>query len=420
MTDTNLKKLEKLQEVLRLVNQIDFNTLCPSDLGGEGDICIQGPRGSKGPKGEQGVKGDTGSRGDRGYIGSKGESGPRGVDGPPGPPGPECQKGQQFCSVTSDECSIVKAGMCQDTTNNLIKNIKSKTICLETEGNTWTPQVNTCPTLCGQSLKKCDDDNDCSRRVYMGDGEWINKTSATNKCITHPKQTCSTRGPPGYPGITGKRGLPGVKGDAGARGVNGRDGKDGPDCKCDYEKYWKEGKAKVVETLACGRNKWADFGTPMCKPYTETCEEGFYLDTGTMSDETDATCVQKKGYGEACGASAQCIDHPGTSESNCHAGTCCSIHMTDANCGKCNSGGWCAECKDGYFWNGSACSKNTKNGYGEACSANADCQDSNCIEGKCCLPSVTANCAECNSNGWCSTCKDGYSYKDGEGCVQNN
>ena len=159
------------------------------------------------------------------------------------------------------------------------------------------------------------------------------------------------KGDGGPPGPAGERGPPGRKGDSGPRGVNGRDGRDGHDCTdTTWDRYWKEGRAKVVENLECEANQWVDFGTPVCKDYTDTCEEGFYLDTSSQSDVTDATCVEKKGYGEACTEDNEC-----RGKSHCNNGTCCShFYSEDANCLQCDTSyGWCFKCKDGTAWSNS-------------------------------------------------------------------
>lgn len=114
--------------------------------------------------------------------------------------------------------------------------------------------------------------------------------------------------------------------------------------------------------------------------------------------------------GQSCASGPDCLSGV------CNGGKCCSSAV--ANCAACSSTGSCESCAVGFSLVNGACVENTNVAAGGACSADGQCADNKCLGGVCCNQWMNdANCAVCDSGGWCATCKEGTSYVAGQGCV---
>eukprot|EP00942_MAST-04A_sp_MAST-4A-sp1_P007079 g7079.t1 len=126
-----------------------------------------------------------------------------------------------------------------------------------------------------------------------------------------------------------------------------------------------------------------------------TCNSGYY--------KASSTCLTKKSDGVQCTGSNQC------SSGTC-ATRCCAANIN--NCAQCNSNGECSTCNSGYYKASSTCL--TKKSDGVQCTGSNQCSSGTCAT-RCCAANIN-NCAQCNSNGECSTCNSGY-YKASSTCL---
>ena len=159
--------------------------------------------------------------------------------------------------------------------------------------------------------------------------------------------------------------------------------------------------------------------------YGEECETSCdYLYPFCYLCERDGTCIQCKDkfhFGTHCGdlcdkcpdgkcdISGTCEDETSNCKNNIVYGTKCDKEC-DSKCNKCNRDGTCIACSDNYNW-GFNCDKQCSNCPGGTCDVNGVCidQDLKCEDkihyGEKCDLECNANCAECNRQGECTSCK---------------
>ena len=228
----------------------------------------------------------------------------------------------------------------------------------------------------------------------------------------------------------------------------------GPECKteCDTKcnKCNRDGTC-----IACLDNHNYD---TKCDKQCTNCPGGTCDINGKCLDQILA-CEDKKHFGEKCdiecdekceecnrkGECISCKDNKYWGSKcvdeceNCPGQTCdfngdCSVHDSEF-CGnvqfygvKCNqecnehclkcekSTGNCVQCEDSYY--GTKCESQCNNCPNEKCDINGICTDgtSQCIDkisyGQKCTESCNTNCAECDRNGKCTSCKDNHNYGD--------
>lgn len=146
------------------------------------------------------------------------------------------------------------------------------------------------------------------------------------------------------------------------------------------------------------------------------CENGF-------ETNRNGKCTVKKvlkNRGDECSDSKDC------KSGQCLGGICC--HKKFNNCSACaneetnpGNAGTCWNCKKGFdFLQNWKCG--VRKELGEICTGDKqgksrDCKSGKCLK-KCCKNIISKNCLECDDDGMCKICKDGFKLKLGL-CIDN-
>jgi hypothetical protein len=183
-----------------------------------------------------------------------------------------------------------------------------------------------------------------------------------------------------------------------------------------------KGYFMVGKHQGCGNDGWNNGGwTPTAGAFCAGCPDCPAPTTTTSEDESgtptgESTPPSDGANGASCSADEEC------DSSHCLGGICCRNDVAARNCNVCKADGppgGCAECLEGFSWiAGEGCRSDT-------CSTDEDCPDGvHCRGGRCCSKASVwdadiyniDNCEQCDEDGWCGTCIDGFEFIEGEGC----
>ena len=135
--------------------------------------------------------------------------------------------------------------------------------------------------------------------------------------------------------------------------------------------------------------------------FCDTCKAGYTWQSGVG-------CTTQLSVGSLCSGNTFC-------QSNDCRTRCCSSTLNDTHCSQCGTSGECVACSTGYILQNGVCVAGLS--AGAVCSSNSSCSSNDCRT-KCCVSALNDdNCGVCGSTGYCETCKTGYMWQSGVGCV---
>lgn len=106
--------------------------------------------------------------------------------------------------------------------------------------------------------------------------------------------------------------------------------------------------------------------------------------------------------GYPCHTNSECASQA------CGGGHCCSSDSNNTHASVCSKRGVIVECDGGFFAQDGECVPQLL--PGSSCASEFECLTSKCESQECCAACEVAYCSECNCDGSCKACGDGYMF----------